>query len=351
MRQTLRSLRASTGPLGLAGLLVLGGCASGPPKGAAVGSSPRAAVLADGVRDGAEANPPVGLDAVPDAEPRVEAIRSGGPNKPYEALGRTYVPFTEDRAFVERGLASWYGRKFHGRRTSSGEPYDMYAMTAAHPTLPIPSYARVRNPANGREIVVRVNDRGPFHPGRIIDLSYTAALRLDLLRGVAPVEVERLTWSEIRAGTWRRGAPADSPLLASALPPTALSSIAASAAETALATPAPSAEARLVASAETRPAVGAAPAVFTADAATLSAGAAPGFWVQLGAFRQRDGATAFQRRIAGEFDWLSPWLAVVADAPWFRLQAGPYPSRDQARDAAESIRAALQLVPMIVERR
>jgi rare lipoprotein A len=149
-------------------------------------------------RDGPEAAPPGGLDRVPDAAPRVEPIRSGGPNKPYEVFGREYVPFTQDRAFRERGLASWYGRKFQGRPTASGEIYDMYAMTAAHPTLPIPSYARVRNPANGREIIVRVNDRGPFHPGRIIDLSYTAALKLDLLRGVAPVEVERITYEDIR---------------------------------------------------------------------------------------------------------------------------------------------------------
>ena len=92
-------------------------------------------------------------------------------------------------------------------RTASGEVYDMYAMTAAHPTLPIPSYARIRNPANGREILVRINDRGPFHSGRIVDLSYAAALKLDLLRGVAPVELERITFDEIRSGAWRdRGA-------------------------------------------------------------------------------------------------------------------------------------------------
>src|SRR5205085_3572913 len=129
--------------------------------------------------------PPSDLASRADAEPRVEAIRIGGPNKPYQALGRTYVPETRDVPFSERGLASWYGTKFHGHSTSSGEPYDMYAMTAAHPTLPIPSYARVRNPANGREVIVRINDRGPFHEGRIIDLSYTAAFRLDLPRGVA----------------------------------------------------------------------------------------------------------------------------------------------------------------------
>jgi rare lipoprotein A len=99
----------------------------------------------------------------------------------------------------ESGLASWYGRKFHGRPTASGEPYDMFAMTAAHKTLPIPSYARVRNPANGREIIVRVNDRGPFAEGRIIDLSWVAALRLGVLAGVAPVEVQRLTFDDIRA--------------------------------------------------------------------------------------------------------------------------------------------------------
>jgi rare lipoprotein A len=141
---------------------------------------------------------------VPDAEPRVEPLRTGGPNKPYEVLGQRYVPMATDLPLRESGLASWYGRKFHGRPTASGEPYDMYAMTAAHKTMPLPSYARVRNPANGREIVVRVNDRGPFHPGRVIDLSYTAALRLGVLGGVAPVEVERITHDEIRAGVWRR---------------------------------------------------------------------------------------------------------------------------------------------------
>ena len=123
--------------------------------------------------------------------------------KPYTIAGREYVP-QEDVNYSAVGMASWYGKKFHGRRTASGEVYNMYAMTAAHPTLPIPSYARVRNPANGREIVVRINDRGPFHGGRILDLSYTAALKLDLLRGVGAVEVQRITFDEIRTGAWRR---------------------------------------------------------------------------------------------------------------------------------------------------
>lgn len=172
-------------------MLALGGCASGPP--------------APSGRDGPHPDTPPNLERVPDAEPRIEPIRIGGPNKPYEVGGQAYVPMTRDAPWREQGLASWYGRRFHGRPTASGEPYDMFGMTAAHPTMPIPSYARVRNPANGREVLVRINDRGPFVRGRIIDLSYTAALKLGVLAGVAPVVVERLTFDDIRNGRWRRG--------------------------------------------------------------------------------------------------------------------------------------------------
>jgi rare lipoprotein A len=153
--------------------------------------------------DGLPDSIPRNLERTPDAVPRVEPIRSGGPNKPYEVGGRLYVPLTTDRPLREVGGASWYGRKYHGRPTASGEVYDMFAMTAAHPTMPIPSFARVRNPANGRQVIVRVNDRGPFVPGRVIDLSYTAALRLDVHRAVTSVEVERLTFEQIRRGNWR----------------------------------------------------------------------------------------------------------------------------------------------------
>ena len=302
-------------------------------------------------RDGAEARPPKDLAQRPDAEPKVEALRIGGPNKPYEVLGRQYVPFTQDRPFAERGLASWYGAKFHGRRTASGEVYDMYAMTAAHPTLPLPSYARVRNPANGREVVVRVNDRGPFHPGRIIDLSYTAALKLDLLRGVAVVEVERITMEAIRDGTWRRQ-PGAEPL------PAADGGVASVAVTTSVA------EAGVAAASGALP-VSPLPVpplpvpllpVPTLHSLPLPAPAVPdvpqasGFWIQLGAFRQRDGAEDFQRRVAAELDWLAERLGVFSDAPLFRLQAGPYASRDEARGAAERIRLALQLVPVVLER-
>ena len=155
-------------------------------------------------RDGPGVAAPPDLHLVPDAEPRIEPARVGGPNKPYEALGQTHVPVLGDPPMVERGLASWYGRKFHGKRTANGEVYDMYAMTAAHKTMPLPSYVRVRNPANGREVVVRVNDRGQFHTERVIDLSYTAALKLGVLGGVAPVELLRITHEAIRSGSWRR---------------------------------------------------------------------------------------------------------------------------------------------------
>jgi rare lipoprotein A len=182
--------------------LLLGACASPRLAGVSASSTP------DSGADGPPLSVPAGLADVPNPVPRVEPIRIGGPNKPYEVGGRLYVPATDDRPLVERGGASWYGRKYHGRPTSSGEPYDMFGMSAAHPTMPIPSYARVTNPANGREVIVRVNDRGPFVPGRVIDLSYTAALKLDVLRGVTPVVVERLTHDTIRALRWLSEAPA-----------------------------------------------------------------------------------------------------------------------------------------------
>ncbi|CAG0945972.1 Endolytic peptidoglycan transglycosylase RlpA [Gammaproteobacteria bacterium] len=296
---------------------------------------PRDGPAPSGERDGPHAQPPADLASVPDAQPRVEAIRAGGPNKPYTVLGRSYTPIRDDRPFSERGLASWYGRKFHGRRTANGEVYNMYDMTAAHPTLPIPSYVRVRNPANQREVVVRINDRGPFHPGRVIDLSYTAAYKLGLLRGVAPVELTRITFDDIRAGRWRRDTVDDAAPAASA---TELAQLGETAA-------APASSQAVAVPLDTSPAADDAPVPIAEPRA------AAGFWVQLGAFRQREGADGFQRRVVAELDWLAPLLAVFAEPTSYRLQAGPYASRDAAQEAAGRIRDALSLVPMIVERR
>jgi rare lipoprotein A len=142
--------------------------------------------------DGPGGPPPVDLDKLADAKPRREPLNPGA-NTPYTALGRKYVPYTALQPYRARGVATWYGRKFQGRRTASGERYDMYAMTAAHTVLPIPSYARVTNLANGRSVVVRINDRGPFHADRIIDLSYAAAHKLGYVNaGSAKVEVEAI---------------------------------------------------------------------------------------------------------------------------------------------------------------
>ncbi|MGO4392651.1 septal ring lytic transglycosylase RlpA family protein [Variovorax sp. M-6] len=322
-------------------LVLLAGCASGPRGG----------------RDGAAANPPSGLGQVPDAEPRVEAIRSsGGTSKPYVVLGRSYTPIVDDRPFRESGLASWYGTKFHAQSTASGEPYDMYAMTAAHKTLPLPSYVRVRNPANGREVIVRVNDRGPFHDDRVIDLSYTAALKLDLLRGVAPVEIERITNEDIRTGAWRRG---DAPVLAQQTVP-AVVAVAPAAASDSVAVPSTLTAPVVATSRYDAMEVTALPPMAPLAAAPSAQGAAPapraaaagsGFWVQLGAFSQRDGALRFQQQVAREMPTLSGNLAVFSESGTHRLQAGPFASRDLARDTVEQVRNGLQLAPVIVERR
>jgi rare lipoprotein A len=334
----LASQRHLVAWLAAATLVLLAGCASGPRGGAG--------------RDGADANPPSGLGQVPDAEPRVEPIRgTGGTSKPYTVLGRSYVPITDDRPFREAGLASWYGRKFHAQSTASGEPYDMYAMTAAHKTLPLPSYARVRNPANGREVIVRVNDRGPFHDDRVIDLSYTAALKLDLLRGVAPVEIERLTNEDIRTGAWRRG---DAPVLAQQAAPAAAvaatDGVAVPAALTAPVVATSRYDAMEVAALPPMTLPAAAP-VQQAAPAVRPAAAGPGYWVQLGAFSQREGAQRFQQQVAREMPPLASSLNVFSENGTHRLQSGPYASRDTARDAAEQVRNGLQLAPVIVERR
>ena len=173
--------------------LALAGCGSGPS--AKASTAPSTVTAKSGgyyLDDGPEASPPSKLDSIPDAVPRDEPLHRFA-NRTYVALGNTYTPQTERRAYSQEGLASWYGRRFHGKKTASGELYDMYAMTAAHPTLPIPSYARVTSLANGRSVVVRINDRGPFHSKRLIDLSYTAAHKLGYLsQGSARVRVESI---------------------------------------------------------------------------------------------------------------------------------------------------------------
>ncbi|HLU13389.1 MAG TPA: septal ring lytic transglycosylase RlpA family protein [Arenimonas sp.] len=150
-------------------------------------------LYAPGVRDSAPEHP-LDVSNIPEPVPRHEPRSVYGNRSPYTVLGKTYRVLDSAEGYVERGIASWYGQKFHGRLTSSREPYDMCSFSAAHKTLPLPSYALVTNLDNGRRVVVRVNDRGPFHEGRIIDLSYAAAVRLGLDRtGTARVEVRALS--------------------------------------------------------------------------------------------------------------------------------------------------------------
>lgn len=149
---------------------------------------------------------------VPDAVPRAEPLSRGGNPTSYVVFGKRYYPMRDNRGFVERGIASWYGRKFHGRKTSNGETYDMYAMTAAHKRLPLPSFAEVVNLENGRRVVVRVNDRGPFHDNRVIDLSYAAASRIGMLgKGTALVEVRAINPRAPRRAPTTRTASAAAP--------------------------------------------------------------------------------------------------------------------------------------------
>jgi len=149
---------------------------------------------------------PIDVSAIPDAVPRPEPLSRYGNPESYVVYGKRYKTLPSSKGYREQGVASWYGTKFHGKRTSSGEPYDLYAMTAAHKTLPLPTYARVTNLENGRSVVVKVNDRGPFHDDRIIDLSYTAAAKLGILgEGTGPVEVKAI---DTGGGTTRLAAAA-----------------------------------------------------------------------------------------------------------------------------------------------
>jgi rare lipoprotein A len=168
-------------------LALLAGCASTDRKGGYYKD------------DGPDAKPPSNLDSIADATPRAEPLHKWA-NRPYQAMGKNYTPLTSVQPFKQRGMASWYGKRFHGQKTSSGEAYDMYKMTAAHPTLPIPSYARVTRVSTGKSVVVRINDRGPFHASRVIDLSYVAAYKLGYIQaGAAEVTIEAIVPGQVRA--------------------------------------------------------------------------------------------------------------------------------------------------------
>ncbi len=314
------------------GLCLLAGCASTPePEGAvttatvedirppvASASSSSSMARPGGfyLDDGPGDNPPdeQALARIPDARPRDEPLHRFA-NRPYSALGMQFVPMTEAKPFRQRGRGSWYGRKFHGQKTSSGEPYDMYGMTAAHATLPIPSYARVTHLASGRSVVVRVNDRGPFKPGRVIDLSWTAAAKLGYAtQGSAEVEVEAV------------------------FPPGSAAELLAR---------------RAAGQPETRRPMPAARPTDQEDeiAALASAPDAEGkHWLQLGVFSALDNAQALSRRVAEILSGLAGRLDVSSEGGRHRVQAGPFASRAAAQAAARALRESLGMDALIIVR-
>ena len=300
--------------------------------------------------DGPGDNPPdvAILAAVPEPEPRIEPAHRFA-NNPYNVFGVDYVPLRALVPFRQRGLGSWYGRKFHGQRTSSGEAYDMYGMTAAHPTLPIPSYARVTNTGNGRSVIVRVNDRGPFHPGRVIDLSYTAAWKLGYLNaGSTPVEVELLTPDQYPGIIAARRAAASTQVAAALAASRTAAPVAAQPAALARADaairiePVPATQSVQVAALGEPPQPRAAPLPVDVEPA--------GVFLQLGAFSGRDNAENFRARVYRDLSWLNDAIEILRKDGVFRLHLGPYRDRTEAGGMAERIRTALELKPVIVVR-
>lgn len=272
--------------------------------------------------DGPGDNPPENLDRVPDAVPRIEPL-ARGPNRPYTALGKSFTPDTSGRPYRVQGRASWYGRKFHGKPTSNGERYDMYGMTAAHPTLPIPSYVRVTRVSTGKTIVLRVNDRGPFIASRVIDLSYVAAYKLGVLApGSAEVIVERIMPEEIPR--WRAQAPtaAPPPILASAPMVTQQTHT------TAPATPPP---------APARDQAAVSMAASNAEVSTMSPG---GFYLQAGAFSDPARAQSMAADLLGKVppDLGASVKIEQSSSNLYRVRIGPFTSREAASQASERLR-------------
>jgi rare lipoprotein A len=250
--------------------------------------------------DGPLDNIPVDLASVPDAQPRHEPPHRFA-NRPYTVLGRDYVPLTPGTPYRREGIASWYGRKFHGQKTSSGEPYDMFGMTAAHPTLPIPSYVRITRPDTGKTVTVRVNDRGPFLHDRVIDLSYTAAWKLGLVdNGSGRVVVESVV-------------PGATPLPEHV--PTQI--------------------------AESKPREE--PPTVLRDVEEKG-----DHYLQLGAFGSRDNAESLRIKLGRELGDLGDKLLVRSGGALHRLQLGPWTDIAEARRIAEQLKSAFDLPSVLV---
>jgi rare lipoprotein A len=304
----------------LTAAVVLSGCASKVSRAPeSAGSASRSGAYYKD--DGPPSALPSDLDRIADAEPRDEALHRFA-NRPYNVFGVNYAPMTLLAPLKQRGIASWYGKKFHGQKTAIGETYDMFAMSAAHTTAPLPSFARVTNTRNGKSVVVRVNDRGPFHPGRVVDLSYAAAHRIGVAQaGSGEVEFELLVPPFFKSPPPTVASATEAPsrtLIPNTLPQTSAISD-----NTAVSAPLES------------PRIN--------QGSTL-------FFVQLGAFGNFGNAQAFQGRIANELG-ANPVVKQVSGL--FRVQLGPYPSMADAQSARANAERRMNVgnnsLPIITE--
>lgn len=292
---------------------LLAACATTPPPAAKTTTQPKASPVA---RQSVPAKPapgalpafgspefnamkdslpehPADVSQVPDATPQVEPPAKYGNNSPYNVLGEVYSIMPTAKGFTQTGQASWYGKKFHGQKTSSGERYDMYSMTAAHRNLPLPTYVRVTNKANGKSVIVKVNDRGPFHAKRVMDVSYAAAVKLDMIKtGTATVTIEALDPAEFQAQLGSSGKPAD-------------------------------------------------------KTNTRITGNDGQFFVQVGAFGGIENATALQARLLNLV--YAPVVITQTDGV-NRVQVGPFASREDAEKMSKVIRDGSLGEPRIVAR-
>lgn len=266
---------------------------------------------------------PPDVTKVPDAVPRIEPLSRGGNRPSYDVWGKTYHVLPDATGYAKRGTASWYGEKFHGYATSNGEIYDMYKMSAAHRSLPLPTYARVTSLDNGQSVIVRVNDRGPFHSEREIDLSYAAAARLGFLdNGTGPVKVEAIDaerWLAERGGA--TSSSADAPRQA----------------QMASSSPSSSAASSPPATTQTAAPSSAAPAQASATPASSEAATSgDAMYLQIAALGSPEGAQQLQRRLEGEQPHS---VRVMNDANVYRVQVGPISSAQESQ-VRESLRQA-----------
>lgn len=292
-----RWIACSTPLLSIIVLITLAGCSSlsqyagSREKGSTTSSTFTAKIRGGGyyLDDGPPDNPPANLDSIPDAIPRIEPLRPAN-MRPYVALGQTFTPMASLAPHTEQGIASWYGRRYHGKPTASGEVYDMFAMTAAHPTLPIPSYARVTNLKNGKSIVVRINDRGPFLANRVVDLSYTAAYKLDVItNGSAPVKVEAIIPGVASSSQTEK--------IASTQPPSTQNTK---------------------------------------------------IYLQLGAFGSVSNAHNFLSQIRSELPSITHQTGITNEDGLYKIRTGPYPTEISARKSADEIRQRIAVKPILM---